>query len=95
MRLAGMTYGEIKNAFGISKSTLSNWFSKISLSQKARQNILEKSSKNYYKLTEFNKRRTLAIEAENEKIRSGYEKRIRKLSERDLMLIGGALYWGS
>ncbi len=94
LRLEGKTYGEIRRNFKIPKSTLSTWFSNLKISSKAKK-ILESKKKNgYYKLVEFNKVRTLNIHKENENIRKSYESRIKKLSDRELMIIGAALYWG-
>jgi len=94
LRLEGKTYGEIRGIFKIPKSTLSTWFSDLRVSNKAKK-ILESKKKNgYYKLLEFNKVRTINIHKENEDIRRNYESRIRKLSNRELMILGAALYWG-
>ena len=94
LRLEGKTYGEIRNLFGIPKSTLSNWFSTLELDNEVKR-ILESKRKNgYLKLLEFNKIRTVSIKKENEDIRKNYESRINKLSNRELMILGAALYWG-
>ena len=94
LRLEGKTYGEIRTIFGIPKSTLSVWFSKLKVSKKA-QRILESKRKNgYFKLVEFNKIRTINIKEENERIRKDYESKINNLSNKELMILGAALYWG-
>ena len=94
LRLDGKTYGEIRNIFKIPKSTLSGWFSNLKISRGARK-ILESKKKNgYFKLIEFNKSRTLSILKENEDIRKKYESYVGKLSERELSILGAALYWG-
>lgn len=94
LRLEGKTYGEIRGLFGIPKSTLSTWFSDLRISNKAKK-ILELKQKNgYYKLIEFNKIRTINIHKENEGIRKDYESRISKLNNKELMILGAALYWG-
>ncbi|OGN09324.1 MAG: hypothetical protein A3C61_01570 [Candidatus Yanofskybacteria bacterium RIFCSPHIGHO2_02_FULL_39_10] len=94
LRLEGKTYGEIRGIFKIPKSTLSGWFSDLKVGNRAKK-ILESKKKNgYYKLVEFNKVRTLGIHKENEGIRKNYEFRVGKLSNRELMILGAALYWG-
>ena len=94
LRLEGKTYGEIRRNFKIPKSTLSNWFSTLELNRRVKK-ILESKRKNgYLKLIEFNRTRTIGIKKENEDIRKNYESRINKLSNRELMILGGALYWG-
>lgn len=94
MRLVGKTYGEIRNSFGIPKSTLSTWFSKLEISKKAQKLLYSKRKNGYLKLVEFNKIRTLNIIKENEDIRLDFQSRVRKLNNRELMLLGAALYWG-
>src|SRR3990167_5583892 len=94
LRLEGKTYGEIRGIFKIPKSTLSGWFSGLKINNKAKK-ILESKKKNgYYKLVEFNKTRTRDILKENENIRKEYEFRVGKLNNRELMILGAALYWG-
>src|SRR3989338_9450480 len=94
LRLEGKTYGEIRGIFKIPKSTLSGWFSNLEVSGSAKK-ILESKKKNgYFKLVEFNKTRTINIKKENEDIRKDYESRINKLSNRELTVLGAALYWG-
>lgn len=94
LRLQGKTYGEIRNTFSIPKSTLSVWFSKLRVGREA-QIILQSKRKNgYLKLVEFNKFRTLRIQKENESIRSDFKSQVGKLSNRELMILGAALYWG-
>lgn len=94
MRLQGQTYGEIRSVFLIPKSTLSTWFSKLKMSDKTRKTLEAKRGNGYLKLIEFNKTRTRAIHTENEDIRKNYKAKINKLSRRELMILGAALYWG-
>ena len=94
LRLEGKTYGEIRTLFGIPKSTLSVWFSKLKVGKKAQRILQSKRKNGYFKLVEFNKIRTLNIVEENERIRKDYESKINKLNNRELMILGAALYWG-
>lgn len=94
LRMEGKTYGEIKQTFGIPKSTLSSWFSGLKVSDKAKAILKSKEKNGYYKLVEFNKIRTEKIKEENESIRTKYKYQIKKLNRRDLMILGAALYWG-
>src|SRR3989344_3607063 len=94
LRLKGQTYGEIKSLFGIPKSTLSTWFSKLKISEKTRKILKAKQKEGYLKLVEFNKTRTIGIKEENENIRKSYESKVKKLNSRELSLLGAALYWG-
>ncbi len=94
LRLEGKTYGEIRGIFKIPKSTLSGWFSDLKISGKAKKVLESKKKNGYYKLVEFNKTRTLGIVKENENIRKKFESHIGELNNRELMVIGAALYWG-
>ncbi len=94
LRLEGKTYGEIRGSFKIPKSTLSNWFSTLKLNSNVKKILESKRKAGYLKLLEFNKIRTLSIKKENEDIRKDYESRINKLNNRELMILGAALYWG-
>ena len=94
LRLQGQTYGEIRKVFKIPKSTLSTWFSNLKINNKARKILVSKRRDGHHKLVEFNKIRTINIQKENEDIRKNYEARIYKLSNKELMILGAALYWG-
>lgn len=93
LRLSGKTYGEIRKVFKVPKSTLSSWLKNIKLSEKSNSVLKKKHKAGLVALGEFNKRRTLANQQENETIRKEYETKVNKLTERELMLIGAALYW--
>lgn len=85
MRILGVT----------SKGTLSYWFKNLELSNKAKKKL----ENNIRLATErgllsFNKERTERIIKENETIRMDYLNRIKNLNERDLAILGAALYWG-
>lgn len=94
LRVQGKSYGEIREIFNVPKSTLSNWFSGLDLSKEAKKILKTKTKNGYLKLVEFNKTRTIEIKKENEDIRKNYESRINKLNNRELMILGAALYWG-
>lgn len=94
LRLQGKSYGEIRQIFHVPKSTLSNWFSKLMLDSSAKKILKTKTKNGYLKLLEHNKIRTINIKKENEDIRKDYQSRIGVLSNRELMILGAALYWG-
>lgn len=94
LRLRGKTYGEIRKALGIAKSTQSGWFKNIKLTGRAAKVLKTKQGENMKFLAGFNKLRSQNIALENEGIRSRYEALIGNLNKRDLMLIGAVLYWG-
>jgi hypothetical protein len=94
LRLQGKSYGEIRQIFHVPKSTLSNWFSSLDLNKEAKKILKTKTKNSYLKLVEFNKTRTIEIKKENEDIRKKYESRFGKLNNRELSILGAALYWG-
>lgn len=96
LRLGGKSYGEIQKLLNISsKGTLSYWFRNLNLPIKAKK-ILAKKVFNIQKrgLLEFNKRRTALIKEENQRILIQAQKEIPRLSRKDLLILGTALYWG-
>lgn len=93
LRLEGKTYGEIRHVLNIAKSTQSDWFKSLVLSQGAQNILAGKQGNGLIALGLFNKRRTRAIKEENEAIRVSYERQVGSISKRELMLIGAALYW--
>ena len=92
-RLAGKTYGEIRKIFGVPKSTLSYWFKTLELSSKAKKILSKKTRDGILALGDFNKNRTEKILQENKDTRQKYTSLVSKITSRELMLIGAALYW--
>ncbi len=96
LRLKGHSYNEIKKILKIpSKGTLSYWFKNLSLPARAKErlkNNIEIARKRG--LFKYNFDRTEAIEVENKSVQKDAENEIGKLSSRELLLIGAALYWG-
>ncbi len=94
LRLQGKSYGEISVALNIPKSTLSDWFSRLEISQKAKERInnrvYEKSIKG---LIKRNKLQTHLAQERAKLNRETAKKEIPKLSKKELFLTGVALYW--
>ncbi len=96
LREAGHSYRQIQEELGISsRGTLSYWFKDLMLSPKARK-LLEKNSEKASRVgfTAFNNQRTERIRSEDLAAYDSGADYIGKLSSRELMLIGAALYWG-
>jgi len=96
LRLAGYSYHQIQRELALaSKGTLSAWFRNLRLpteSQALLKKNIERATK--HGLLEFNRTRSKRIQEENEvALRTGVQS-IGKLSERELLLLGAALYWG-
>lgn len=94
LRKKGYSYNEINKTLGIPKSTLSSWLKTTSLSKVA-TNRLEKRVRMglVNGLIKRNKEQTIISQerAKNNQIQSAGE--IGKISERDLLILGIAIYW--
>jgi len=90
MRKRGMSYSEINNRINIPKSTLSFWFKDLELSgdqlNKLNQNRLEALKRGVAK-------KGLKLKQAVEEIKNNSAKDIRKISKRELWLMGIILYW--
>ena len=96
LRKAGKSYSEILKELKLSsKGTLSAWFKNLELSSRSRQ-LLEKNNNLAIKrgLHKFNLERSQKIIKENEYARTEGSIHMGKISSRELMIIGAALYWG-
>jgi len=90
MRKREMSYGQIKKALGISKSTLSNWLKDYPLSEK-RVRELRDSEQKIEKFRETMRKKRdarLSIFYHEEKLR------VFPINKRELYLAGLFLYWG-
>ncbi len=94
LRLKGYSYSEIGKQLGISKSTLSTWFSGAILSEKA-QNILRKKAYTgtLNGIVKRNKKQTHDALLRMRTGRARAAKEIKRLSAAELKYIGTALYW--
>ena len=95
LRLKGKSYNEITKLLAVPKSTLSDWFTGLELSDAATERIKQRVRKGSMEgLIKRNKRQThLAIQRARE-TRANAAKDIGILSKRELLLLGAALYWG-
>lgn len=90
LRKEGKTYGEILKSIPVAKSTLSLWLRDVGLAKKQHQTLTDK--KRAAQLRGGLARRTMRI-VESEAIFSESEGDIGLLTDRELFLIGVALYW--
>jgi len=91
LRHEGFSYREILKEVRVSKSTLSLWLRGVGLSSKQKQRLTDKKIASALKGA--HKKKEIRINSTN-KIKKEAKKQIGKLSERELWLIGIALYWG-
>ncbi|MBI4992878.1 MAG: hypothetical protein HZC26_01935 [Candidatus Magasanikbacteria bacterium] len=95
LRKRGWSYNEINRSLKIAKSTLSFWLKEVKISQKAKIRIRERVNKtSIAALVHRNKLQTEYARIRALKIRRSSSKTIGRLTNRDLLLIGSALYWG-
>lgn len=90
LRRQGKTYSEILKDVSVAKSTLSLWFHEVELAKHQVQRITERRIDGQKKGAAT--RRSQRIELQN-KIWSKAEQEIGSLSDRELWLLGIALYW--
>lgn len=94
MRREGSTITEIKNTLGVSKSTASLWCRDIVLSEKQKKTIIEnsfqKTTKGRMMGAEMNKQKRLEAIIDAERYGLNI---IKKVNQRELLIIGTALYW--
>ena len=91
MRKQGPSYSEILKQIPVAKSTLSLWLRSVGLSKRQKQRLTEK------KLLAMKRGAKRKHEIKLEKIRRIYfesKKDIKSISDKELFLIGTALYWG-
>ena len=94
MRKQGKTYNEINKLLNIPKSTLSGWFKELRISPIVKKRLWTNSQKKWAQsITNYNKKRALNIFNRNNEIQQRISREIGKLTKRELMLIGTALYW--
>ncbi len=94
LRLNGRSYNEINKKLGIPKSTLSGWFKDVVLNKEANNRLKRRMKQGSLHLIKRNKTQTHLAWKRARKAQAEAKKEIGKLSKRDLMLIGVALYWG-
>ena len=98
LRKKGQSYKEVADTLRISKSTAYFWTKKIKLSISAQKRIKRKIKEALGKgLIAYNKVYSKIRSREAAKIREGFKekasKEIKKISKKDIKLIGTALYW--
>jgi hypothetical protein len=94
LRLQGHSYNEITAKLGTPKATLSDWFGGLVPSQKAQQRIAKRVREGSLKgLIRKNKLQTHQAQQNAARTRKIARSQIKKLSPREILLIGAALYW--
>ncbi len=95
LRLKGKTYGQIKRAIGVSKSTLSDWLGNLELN--ADQLMLLSKSKEASRDLAGEKYRATRKKQRLDRLKTvldHQEKELLPLSKKELFIAGLFLYWG-
>lgn len=90
LRQKGLTYSEVLKEVPVAKSTLSIWLRSVGLSKPEKQRITEKRLAAGLRGGEARRRQRILL---TQKIQEQAKKDIRKISKRDLWLMGVMLYW--
>jgi lambda repressor-like predicted transcriptional regulator len=95
LRRKGWSYSEINKQVGISKSTLSSWFSDKKWSQLIRDQLVHMhKEKNVNRLVQINKSRTLQTLQRHDQYRKEAKLEFETLKNNPLFLVGLSIYWG-
>jgi transposase-like protein len=95
LRKKGESYSKISQQLGISKSTLSYWFSDVEWSQKVKKRLSSINNVNSIsKIAAMNRRRAEIRQENVEKIKIEAEQEFNSLKHDQLFLTALALYWG-
>lgn len=95
LRLQGQTYGQIRKQLGVSKSTLSDWLSKLPLTEKQLK-ILSQNKERSLELGREKFREVFRNKRLN-RLKQTLDNQIKELlplSDKELFLAGIFLYWG-
>jgi hypothetical protein len=90
LRKKGLTYSEILKKVPVAKSTLSLWFRDVKLAKKQKQILSKKKLLSAKKGSETRHKEKIK---NIERIKNNARKEVSNLSNRELWLIGVALYW--
>jgi transposase len=91
LRKQGRSYGQIKQELGLSKSTLSGWLKQYPLSQERIKELRDHNERRIEKFRETMRRKR---EERLDKMYENQKKEMLPMNDRDLFLMGLALYWG-
>lgn len=94
LRKQGKSYNEINRTLGVPKSTLSSWLKTIPFSVQVRDANIRHSKIVWAKnIIEYNRHRSKEYRKETKYLLKKFAKEIPPISDRNLFLIGLALFW--
>lgn len=94
LRIRGCSYNEILKKTGVPKGTLSGWFKQMGFSNTVKEKNIARSKKIWAQnIAQYNRKRSAICRAKWNEIQASAYKEIGKLSKRELLLVGSAIYW--
>jgi len=94
LRLTGKSYSEINHLLGVPKATLSDWFNKLELPEKAKERIAQRvHQKSIAAILKHNHTQTYIAQQNARNVRSKAKSEIVSINNRDLFMLGVSLYW--
>jgi hypothetical protein len=90
LRINGFSYSEILKEIPVAKSTLSLWLKSVGLAKEQKQRITEKRIAGSLRGAKARRDQRIKITKE---IKDKARKEVKRINEKDLWLIGIALYW--
>lgn len=94
LRKQGKSYNEINNKLGVPKSTLSSWLKTLPFSVQIKDANIKRSRTVWAEnIIEYNRRRSKEYKKDTECLLKKFAKEIPLISDRNLFLIGLALFW--
>ena len=94
LRKKGKSYNEIAKLLNISKGTLSLWLRDIKMSAEVEKKFWDRTRKSRAaSITKFNKQQGVLAKKRAKDAQLIASKDIKRLTKKDLLLVGTALYW--
>ena len=90
LRKKGFSYSEILQTVPVAKSTLAIWLQSVGLSKKQKQRLTDKKLASALRGAARKKEKRLTL---SELLKNTAKNEVGKISDRELFLIGAALYW--
>jgi len=94
LRMTGKSYNEIAKDLDVGKSCLSYWLRNLELPSETVKILENKSNYPKEKFAEYNRQKHERVQAENKEIIKSFSKKIKPITDYDLLLLGASLYWG-
>lgn len=91
--MLGKSYNEIAKDLDIGKSLLSYWLKDLELPPEAKKIVETRNSHLREVFAGYNQQKHERVQKENKEIRGSSLRKIKKITDYELLLLGAALYW--